>query len=337
MRVVMGNTGGDNRVEFGTRLNNSIWYESPTIYGFQWNFLFAPGQNRSQISDNLPAGGGDCTGGNDPTSGGLFPNGCNDGSFSNAISTNLSYTNGPFYATVAYERHYAVNRQSDISGFLGVGSAVNNVPTFTLVTNGSFPNSTQLAMFNADVADEDAFKVAALYTFATKTTVGGIFEMLHRYVPPLIQFQNERTRNGTWVFLTQELTPADSISFGWAHAFNANGDPGQHNSITTNIPVPGTITNCGAACGLLEISNDNHADMVTSTYKHKFGENLTWYTAVAATINGPNAHYDLGAGSRGVTTDCHSAFGASGGIESQPHCWVGPTLAGVSTGIQWRF
>jgi hypothetical protein len=26
MRVVMGNTGGDNRVEFGTRINNSIWY-----------------------------------------------------------------------------------------------------------------------------------------------------------------------------------------------------------------------------------------------------------------------------------------------------------------------
>ncbi len=31
--VVMGNTGGDNRVEFGTRLDNSIWYESPKIYG----------------------------------------------------------------------------------------------------------------------------------------------------------------------------------------------------------------------------------------------------------------------------------------------------------------
>ena len=337
MRVVMGNTGGDNRVEFGTRLNNSIWYESPTIYGFQWNFLFAPGQNRSEISDNLPAGGGDCTGGNDPTSGGLFPNGCNDGSFSNAISTNLSYTNGPFYATVAYERHYAVNRQSDISGFLGVGSAVNNVPTFVLATcapgsAGCFPNAVQQAMFNADVADEDAFKVAALYTFATKTTVGGIFEMLHRYVPQFIQYQNERTRNGTWLFLTQELTPVDSVSFGWAHAFNANGDPGQHNSILTTIPIPGT-----AGQNLFEVSNDNHSDMVTSTYKHKFGQNLTWYTAVAATINGPNAHYDLGAGSRGVTTDCHSAFGASGGIESVPHCWVGPTLAGVSTGIQWRF
>jgi predicted porin len=343
MRVVMGNTGGDNRVEFGTRINNSIWYESPTIGGFQFNALVAPGQNRSDISDNIPAGGSDCTGGNDPTSGGLFPNGCNDGSYSAAISADLSYTNGPFYATVAYERHYKVNRQSDVSGIYGVGSAVNNVPTFTLATcapgsAGCFPNAIQQAAFNADVGDEDAFKVAALYTFATKTTVGGIFEMMHRYVSPLIQFQNERTRNGTWAFLTQELNPADSISFGWAHAFAATGDPGQHNSTTTGIPIPGsTGTDCGAACGLTTIANTNSADMVTSTYKHKFGPNLTWYTAVAATINGQNAHYDLGAGGRGVTTDCHSAFGASGGIESVPHCWVGPTLAGVSTGIQWRF
>jgi hypothetical protein len=95
MHVIMGNTGGDNRVEFGTRLDHSIWYESPTIAGFQWNFLFSPGQNRSNISDNIAAGESDCTGGNDPTEGGLFPNGCNDGAFSNAISTNLSYTNGP--------------------------------------------------------------------------------------------------------------------------------------------------------------------------------------------------------------------------------------------------
>ena len=77
--------------------------------------------------------------------------------------------------------------------------------------------------------------------------------------------------------------------------------------------------------------------MITSTYKHKFGTNLTWYTAVAATINGPAAHFDLGAGGRGVTTDCHDAFGASGGLVSVPHCFTGPVLAGVSTGIQWRF
>jgi predicted porin len=337
MRVIMGNTGGDNRVEFDTRLDHSIWYESPTIAGFQFNFLFSPGQNRSTISDNIAAGESDCTGGNDPTSGGLFPNGCNDGAFSNAISTNLSYTNGPFYATVAYERHYAVNRQSDISGIYGVGSVgqttfqLTNTNLCPLGTAGCFANATQLAAFNADVADEDAFKVAALYTFPTKTTVGGIFEMLHRYVNPLISFQNERQRNGTWLFFTQELTPVDSFSGGWAHAFRAVGDPGQHNSpLSATVVIPGTG---GAAAA----DNDNASDMLTATYKHKFGSNLTWYTAVAMTINGPDAHYDLGAGGHGVTTDCHSAFGATGGFASQPHCWVGPTLAGVSTGVQWRF
>jgi predicted porin len=352
MRVVMGNTGGDNRVEFATRLDHSIWYESPTIGGFQFNALFSPGQNRSSISDNIPAGSSDCAGGNDPTSGGNWPVTCSDGSFSNAVSTNLSYTNGPFYATVAYERHFKVNRQSDINAVYGVA---NFIPT-ALTT---FPSSCQaaanivgaggagilgaqatanyLALCNADVGDEDAFKVAALYTFQTKTTVGGIFEMMHRYLPAALQFQNERQRNGTWLFLTQELTPADSVSFGWAHAFKAPGDPGQHNSATL-------ATNTGTGGFLLPSDgqgvfapNNNSADMITSTYKHKFGANLTWYTAVAATINGPSAHYDLGAGGRGVTTDCHDASSAAGGLAGNPHCFTGPVLGGVSTGIQWRF
>src|SRR6266404_3113844 len=333
------------RVEFSTRLEHSIWYESPTINGFQFNALFSPGQNRSNISDNIPAGSSDCAGGNDPLSGGLFPQGCNDGAFSNAVSTNLSYTNGGFYGTLAYERHFKVNRQSDISGIYGgcvVGQAFNDCVTqgFAQGMPGFFGNSTQLNAFLADVADEDAFKVAALYTFPTKTTVGGIFEIMHRYVSPLIQFQNERTRNGSWLFLTQELSPEDSVSFGWAHAFRAKGDPGQHNSDTTAIPLPGSSdpATCGNVCdGNTTASNNNQSDMVTATYKRKYGPNLTWYAAVAATFNGPNAHYDLGAGGHGVTTDCHDAFAASGGSFSQPHCFVGPTLAGVSTGIQWRF
>jgi predicted porin len=335
MRVIMGNTGGDNRVEFSSRLEHSIWYESPTINGFQFNALFSPGQNRSDISDNIPAGSSDCAGGNDPLSGGLFPQGCNDGAFSNAVSTNLSYTNGGFYGTVAYERHFKVNRQSDVSGIFAacaVGQSVTDCVSAPFgAPGGSFANATQLAAFQADVADEDAFKVAALYTFPTKTTVGGIFEMMHRYVSPLIQFQNERTRNGSWLFLTQELTQEDSVSFGWAHAFRAKGDPGQHNSDTTTTLIPGSDPAAFTA------NNDNQSDMVTATVKHKFGPNLTWYTAVAATFNGPNAHYDLGAGGHGVTTDCHDAFAASGGQFSMPHCFVGPTLAGVSTGIQWRF
>ena len=332
MRVIMGNTGGDNRVEFSSRLEHSIWYESPTINGFQFNALFSPGQNRSNISDNIPAGSSDCAGGNDPTSGGLFPQGCNDGAFSDAVSTNLSYTNGGFYSTVAYERHFKVNRQSDISGIYAacaVGQSFTDCVGLPLGSPGAFANATQLAAFQADVADEDAFKVAALYTFATKTTVGGIFEIMHRYVDPLIQFQNERTRNGSWLFLTQELSPEDSVSFGWAHAFRAKGDPGQHNSDTTTALIPGTDS--------AAVANDNQSDMVTATYKRKFGSNLTWYTAVAATFNGPNAHYDLGAGGHGITTDCHDAFASSGGQFSIPHCFVGPTLAGVSTGLQWRF
>jgi predicted porin len=340
MRVIMGNTGGDNRVEFAGRLDHSIWYESPTIGGFQFNALFSPGQNRSTINDNIPAGGGDCTGGNDPTSGGNLPVTCSDGSFGNAVSTNLSYTNGPFYATVAYERHFGVNRQSDIAaiyalannGVFSNASSCAQVAALSLTGGtGTTLSATQAANFqrlcNEDVGDEDAFKVAALYTFPTKTTVGGIFEIMHRYLPAELQFQNERQRNGSWLFATQELTPNDSMSFGWAHAFAANGDPGQHNSATQ-------LTADGAGAFAL---NNNSADMVTANYKHKFGPNLTWYTAVAATINGPSAHYDLGAGGHGITTDCHSAFDASGGLASNTHCWTGPILAGISTGVQWRF
>ena len=344
MRVVMGNTGGDNRVEFGTRLSHAIWYESPTIGGFQFNALFSPGQNRSTISDNIAAGSTDCTGGNDPTSGGNLPVTCSDGSFSNAISTNLSYTNGPFYATVAYERHFKVNRQSDISAIYGVAnvsplvnfSNCNQVSAGLGLTGQALTNYNLLC--NADVGDEDAFKVAALYTFATKTTVGGIFEWMHRYLPAILQFQNERQRNGSWLFLTQELTPVDSVSFGWAHAFNANGDPGQHNSAvnSTNFGVSGFVLPSDGV-GTFANNNNNSANLLSATYKHKFGQNLTWYTAVAATINGPSAHYDLGAGGRGVTTDCHDAFAAAGGLAGNPHCFTGPVLAGASTGIQWRF
>jgi predicted porin len=310
MHVVVGNTGGDNRVEFDTRLDHSIWYESPTLAGFQWNLLFSPGQNRSDTSDNIPAGGSDCTGGNIPGSGGTTPVACNDGSFSNAISTNLSYTNGPFYATAAYERHFKVNRQSDITGMF--------------VAQDAFEQT----LFNQDVADEDAFKVAALYRFPTRTTVGAIFESFHRYVPADLAFQNERQRDGTWLFVSQDLTPADSIHFGWAHAFRTPGDPGQHNDST--IP----IDNGNGAFA----SNDNQADLLTASFKHKFSENLTWYTAVAATFNGPSAHYDLGAGGRGVTTDCHDASGADGGnVFGNPHCYTGTTIVGASTGLQWRF
>jgi predicted porin len=333
--VVMGNTGGDNRVEFGYRASHAIWYESPNMGGWQFNALYAPGQNRSWISDNISSGESDCTGNNDPTSGApVSPTGpffCTDGSFSDLASANISYTSGGFYATAAGEWHHAVNRQSDIQGMFGI-----TPPTVGVFGNCQNATTTTLQseLCSQDVADEWAAKIGGLYKFqSTGTTVGAIVEYMKREVPADLAFQNERTRWGTWVFLSQQLTPVDSIHFGWAHAFRAQGDPGQHNDCTLTAPGGG---GCFA-------TNDNQADMVTAAYKHQFSKNLTWYTDIAATFNGPSAHYDLGAGGRGVTTDCHDANdlanggSASGGIFATPNCFTGTTLVGVSTGLQWRF
>ena len=323
--VIMGNSGGDNRVEFGTRISHAIWYESPKFGGgFQFNVMFAPGQNRADDSSNLASGESDCAGGNDPTSGGNPLVNCSDGGFSNAVSTNLSYTNGPFYITAAYEFHQNVNRSSDIAAIYGIPSTLigpQNCGTL------GFSTALGVQLCNEDVANEDAAKIAAMYKFSTGTTVGVIGERLHRYVSADLAFQNERSRYGTWLVVSQQLTPQDSLHFGWAHAFKAEGDPGQHNS--------GTLTTDGGAASYAP--NDNQADMLTAAYKHMYSENLTWYTNVAATFNGPSAHYDLGAGGRGVTTDCHDASNASGGINSAPQCWTGTTLVGISTGLQWKF
>jgi predicted porin len=299
--VVMGNSGGDNRVEFGTRLDHSIWYESPKFSGFTANVLYSPGQNRSSSSDNIAAGESDCTGGNIPGSGGtggagIGPVRCNDGSFSDAISADVVYSEGPLYAVAAYERHMKVNRSSDILG-------------------------SPLAAL--DTADEDAWKVGVQYVFPTRTTVSAIFEDMHRYVPSSLAFQNERQRNGTWLAVSQQITDSLSVHAGWAHAFRTPGDPGQHN--TTAMAHA-----------------DNSANMFTAAVKYLITKNISVYADWAMTVNGPFAHYDLGAGGRAVTTDCHDASdgptgSSSGGESSNPHCWAGGRLMGVSAGMKYQF
>ncbi len=319
-QVIMGNTGGDNRVEFGTRLDHALWYESPVFGGgFQFNALFAPGQNRSSTSDNVAAGESDCAGGNAPESGGNSPIACNDGAFSNAVSTNLSYTKGRLYITAAYEFHQNVNRQSDITGMYGVTTVATggtDVPT----------TPTGINLFNQDVANEDAAKIGIMYHFPSNTTVGVIGEDMHRYLPSDLAFQNERQRYGTWLVVSQKLSDNNSVHFGWAHAFQTPGDPGQHNDSTLTT-----------ADGATYAAHRNQADMVTLAYKHTFLRNLTWYIDAAATFNGPSAHYDLGAGGRGVTTDCHDANSTSSGVYAANHCYTGTTLVGVSSGLQYKF
>ena len=288
--VIMGNTGGDNRVEFGTRLNHAIWYESPVMGGLSINALISPGQNRAYDDSNLASGEGDCTGGNIPGSGGL-PVACNDGSFGAAYSIGASYTVGGLYLTSAYELHRAVNRTSDL-------------PTFDA----------------RDIANEWAAKIGVQYRMASGTTVSAIYEKLDREVPSALAYQNERSRKGYWFALSQRIDAADSVHFGWAHAGRAQGDTGQHNT-------PGGT------------GSDNAANLFTLALKHQVDTSLSVYFDIAETVNHSSAHYDLGAGGRGVTTDCHDAsnpdtsgFDPNGGA---PHCWAGGRLKGVSVGMKY--
>jgi predicted porin len=315
--VVMGNTGGDNRVEFGTRFSHALWYESPSFGGARFNVLFSPGQNRADDSSNIPAGEPECAGGNSPGSGAL-PGACNDGSYSNAWSANASWEGMGLYVTGAYEKHSKVNRTSDL---FGVVTNPNAIPG----SGGFDPN---------DVADETAWKIGVQYLFApTRTTVNAIWEDMKRNVPGYLKPQDERTRSGFWLALSQQVTSADSVHLGWAHANKAKGDPGQHNPPASATPDP--------FLGFGFKDADNRADMFTLALKHAFDRNLSTYVNYATTRNKPFGHYDLGAGGRSVTTDCHDASNTdTTGFDPHsgaPKCWTGGRLQAFSVGMKYTF
>jgi hypothetical protein len=319
--VIMGNTGGDNRVEFGTLMEHSIWYESPAWNNISFAALFSPGQNRATDSSGIPQSSSNCNGGNIPGSGNASGNGvggsnyCDDGGFSNAFSTSLVYDDKKaWYAVAAYELHQNVNRGSDI---VGANPAV-------LPSNYT---ATQLAL--ADVGNESAVKTGLMYKFAsTGTTIGGIYEWMYRNVPSYLQAQNERQRSGFWLTAVQDLPGANQVAVGWARANAAQGDAaGQHNYDSTIATGSST------------------ANMYTITGIHQVDRNLSFYANYAATINNGNAHYDMGAGGHGITTDCHdsgvsgnnSGAPANGGITGGPQCWGGTHIQGVSVGMRYRF
>jgi predicted porin len=327
--AVMGNTGGDNRVEFGTRLDHSIWYESPKIADvFSFDVLYSPGANRTFDNVVQSAGSPDCSGGNEPGSGNLLLN-CDDGGFGDAVSADLKVESGGFYATVAYELHKGVNRNSDgigannpIYGYLvSSGSPLIDFNTFnTLVAE--YPGYATVASppYLTDIADEWAFKVGAQYAFAFGLTASAIWEDMHRDLPQDLEFQNERQRNGTWLALSQDLGQKDNVSAGWAHAGRTPGDPGgQHN--------------------YNPFSTDDSADMFTLAWKHRLDKQLYWYVDSALTLNHGNAHYDIGAGGRGLTTDCHDGTNTiiTDGSSAGPTTWGGCRIMGFSTGLDYKF
>ena len=352
MNVIMSNTGGDNRVEFVTAMDHSIWYESPKFSGFSFDAFFSPGQNRTADANlNLAGGSSNCTGGNVPGSGNLLLT-CDDGGFDNAYSVDLKFEFEHLYLMAAYELHKHVNRNSD-----GIGS---NAPGYANMLNqgdpaaggggpltqylnwGLFdqvataygatgscttaPSSATYYCVNAtpefqgDIGDEAAWHVGGQYAFDFGLTVNAIWERMTRKLPEALEFQNERQRNGSWLAFTQALTPKDSLNLGWAHAGRTPGDPGgQHNYNPNN--------------------SDDTANMYSLAYKHSLDKSLYWYVDLAETVNNGNAHYDLGAGGHGIKTDCHDGtttqiidYTSAGNTT-----WGGCRPKAVSVGMNYKF
>jgi hypothetical protein len=133
---------------------------------------------------------------------------------------------------------------------------------------------------------------------------------------------------------TQAVGKLNSLSIGWARAYRSPGDPGQHNSSNTsalyaNINVDGDAVGGRGA--------NNQSSLYTAAFRHRIGEGLEVYADWAETLNDPYAHFDLGAGGRGVTTDCHDASDSASNEFSNPHCWAGGHLKAFSTGFDKRF
>jgi predicted porin len=207
---IMGNTGGDNRAEFDTRLSHAAWYESPNMGGFRVNALYSPGQNRSSDNSMVASGEPNCTGGNSPSllvnqgppvsvSAVSTPGSCTDGSFGNAYSIAGIYEAGPLYLIAAYEKHKDVNRTGDEAPPFPAAGAVG-------------------------VKDENAFKAGIQYRLPTNTTLNFIVERMTRNAPD--PNANERQRSGFWLAATQKVSANDDVNIGWAHAGKTPGDPG---------------------------------------------------------------------------------------------------------------
>jgi hypothetical protein len=79
--------------------------------------------------------------------------------------------------------------------------------------------------------------------------------------------------------------------------------------------------------------------MYTVAWKHRFDKSLYWYLDAVDTVNHGNAHYDIGAGGRGVTTDCHDGTNTvfTDYSSAGPTTWGGCHLIGFSTGLNYKF
>jgi predicted porin len=319
-------------------MDHVIQFNSPTWSGFSFDLGYALGQNPDPNNNIAPEGSPDCSGANSPGSGNLFLN-CDDGGFNNAYSGDLKFETGGLYLVAAYELHQGVNRSSD-----GVGA---NSPYYQYVfglgpTNALSQQLLDWSDYQAfqaeypqavvagspeyntavDVANEYAMKLGAQYHFDFGLTISGMWEEMHRSLPAIMEFQNERQRTGDWLSAEYDFNGgADRVAVGWAHAGATVGDPGgQHNFNPTTV-------------------GNNEANMYTLAYWHKLDKQLTFYADFAETANDGNAHFDIGAGGHGIKTDCHDAthplfidYSSAG-----PTTWGGCHPIGFSTGVNFKF
>src|SRR6267142_3809339 len=230
---IMGNSGGDNRAEFDTRLSHAVWYESPKMGAFSFNALVAPGQNRASDNSNNASGEPDCTGGGGGITKFGFPGPCNDGSFGDAYSVAGVYEAGPRYGILAYENHRKTNRTGD--------------EDFVVVPAGG-----------VGVGDEAAMKVGVQYMFPTNTIVNVIFERMTRKAP--VADFNERQRNGSWLALTQKVGDKDEVNLGWAHAGKTPGKPAGDSGVNAN---GGPVDN---ASNMYSLGYKHHFDRKSNWY-----------------------------------------------------------------------
>jgi len=298
--AIIGNSGGDNRVEFGTRLAHSIWYESPSMGGFNLNVLVSPGQNRSTGNGLYAMGEPDCTGGN--STAGLNgnagqPNSCVDGAFSNAFSTAAIYQAGPLYVTAGYEVHKQVNRTGDeiVAGTIGI-------------------------------RDESAFKVGVQYALPTNTVVNFIIEKLKRdAITPAL---DERSHTAIWLAATQKLGSNDDLNFGWAHAGKTPGQPDQGvQDKFGNAATPGPSAN---GANLYSIGYKHYF----------LDKRTTSYITYSRLVNDYWAHYSLGAGGHGLPTRNYVGDKFIGGCQANGVCgppFAGNTAQALSVGLTYDF
>jgi hypothetical protein len=117
---------------------------------------------------------------------------------------------------------------------------------------------------------------------------------------------------------------------GWAHA-------GQTPPITVNGRT--SYGDPGGSHNYNPFAKADTADMITAAYRHKLDKNLTLYFDYANTVNHGNVHYDLGAGGRGLVTDCHdgtnTVFTDYSG--TGPTTWGGCHIIGASAGLRYTF